>query len=153
MTEPTKKKRGHRPPFDPTAHDREQVLLMVGYGMTHREIATLIKNPKTGRAISVNTLEKHFPEELAEGLAFVKARVIGNLVRRATKDHPSAVQAAIWFTKARCGWKSTDRFEHHHEGATTGVMLAPTSRAPSDWIADQKKKNSKRRAPASRQAS
>lgn len=152
MTKSDTKKRG-KPPFAPTQEQREQVMLMVGYGMTYREIATLIKNPATGHAISVNTLQKHFQTELAEGEAFVKARVIGNLVRRATKDHPSAVTAAIWYTKARCGWKSTDRFEHHHEGATTGVMIAPTTRAPSDWINDQRQKNSRKKAPASRQAS
>lgn len=142
----TKKKRSGMTPFEPSKTDREQVLLMVGYGLTHLEIATLIKNPRTGKSISVNTLEKRFATELKDGLAFIKTRVIGNLVKRACSDHPSAVGAAIWLTKARFGWKSTDRYEHVHEG-TTGVLVAPAAQSPGTWIGAQQKANSKRKAP------
>lgn len=141
-----KKRGGGMPRFEPTRQDREQVLLMVGYGLTHEEIATLIKNPRTGEPISVNTLKRTMSAELRDGLAFIKTRVIGNLVKRACSDHPSAVGAAIWLTKARFGWKSTDRYEHVHEG-TTGVLVAPAAQSPGTWIGLQQKANSKRKAP------
>lgn len=128
-------------------------MLMVGYGMTYREICTLVKNPDTGKAISVNTLQKHFAAEIEEGAAYVKSRVIGNLVKRATKDHPSAVTAGIWITKARYGWKSTERFEHTHDGSTTGVMVVPGVDSPTAWVEKQRKKNSTRKAPAVSEAS
>lgn len=135
------------PEYTPTPAERERVMLMTGYGMTYLEICSVMKNPRTGNPISVNTLQKHFRSELKEGAAYVKACVIGNLVKRATKDHPSAVAAAIWITKARYGWKSTERFEHTHEGNTTGVLVVPPTKSPTDWVNEQRGKNGKRKAP------
>lgn len=138
---------GQDAPFEPTGEQRNDVQLMVGYGMTYLEICTLIRNPRTRKPISVNTLQKTFREELSNGAAMVKSRVIGNLVRRATANHPSSVVAAIWITKARYGWKSTERIEHVDAGNTTGVMVVPAAESPTAWVARQRGKNAKRQPP------
>jgi hypothetical protein len=53
--------------FKPTAEQRGWVEAMIGYGMPEAEICLLIKHPQTGEPISLQTLRKHFAEEIATG--------------------------------------------------------------------------------------
>jgi hypothetical protein len=55
--------------------------------------------------ISVSTLRRHYPDELASGGRAVMLAVIGNLVKIATKgEDKAAVTAAIFMLKCREGW-------------------------------------------------
>ena len=115
---------------------------LIGYGMTYKEICCIVKNPTTGEGISVNTLQRHFREELDAGAPMVKAKVIGSLVRSAVNGN---VTAQIWFTKARLNWRG----EHvtHEVQSGTGVLVAPAGVTPEEWIAREEAKNATRKPP------
>jgi hypothetical protein len=58
-------------PFKPTKEQRRMVEILAGVGRPHKEIATLVVNPRTGRAIDDVTLRLRFPEELCQAKAKV----------------------------------------------------------------------------------
>lgn len=105
---PEKRGRG-RPRFNPTEDQRKLVKALVGYKIPHDEICLLITNRKDGKAISVNTLKKHFEEELITGFADAKMRIMAASFRSAIgdKDHPGNVTAQIWLSKAMFGMHET----------------------------------------------
>lgn len=146
-----KAKRGRgQPPFDPTEEQRGKVEMMVGCGLTYKQIAMLTTNPKTGKGISTHTLERHFVEELLVGRAKVHAKVVGSLVSLACSKRPGAVTAQIWYTKSQLGWRGEERFIHEIDIASTGVLVAPAGRTPEEWIKEQSAKNKKRKPPKRR---
>jgi len=59
-------------PFVPDAQQRHIVSMLSGMKVGQAEIARLILNPRTGRPINIDTLQKHFAEELATGTARLK---------------------------------------------------------------------------------
>lgn len=141
-----RRKRGMTP-FEPTVADRELVEKLVGFGMTQRQICYLVKNPRTGKGIDVNTLEKHFPKELASEGAKVAHEVVESLVNKArSADHPQAVTAAIWFTKARMGWRGEQRFEVDVRG-NSGVMVAPAVMTPEEFAKTVREEEAGRESP------
>jgi hypothetical protein len=137
--------KGGRPRFKPTNEQRRLVETLVGYGLTYKEIATIVINPQTGKGISSNTLERHFRDELDAGGARVKAKVIESLFKKATGESPQAVTAAIWITKARYGWKG-DHVTHEVQGAQ-GVLVAPATISPEEWIARAQERNKDKKPP------
>lgn len=127
-------------PFQPTQPQRDQVEIMTGFGMTQEEIACLIENPRTGKGISTRTLGLHFGEEMHQGHAKIKRKVVGSLIAKATGDHPQAVTAAIFVCKARYNWRTEDRVVVD-VAAGTGVLVVPANISPADWIAQAQKEN------------
>jgi len=114
-----KRTRG-RPRFIPTEEQRTIVTLGKGAGLTHAQIASLIRSPKP---ISVDTLERYFRDELDNGEARVTAMVAGNLFKIATSPtHKNAVLAAIFWLKTRAGWKPD---------ASASVTVEARSAAPN----------------------
>lgn len=133
--------------WKPTADQRVQVKLLVGLGLTHREIASVMTNPLTGKGISVNTLEKHCRPELDDGGAFVTSKVGQSLVRKAISDnHPSAAVCAMFYLKCRAGWRQEDKIVHEIEGGT-GVLVAPAALTPAQWIAQAQERNKNKKSP------
>ncbi|MCA2012408.1 hypothetical protein LCM17_12995 [Cereibacter sphaeroides] len=59
----TKRKQG-RPPFQRTEENARKVSMMLAVGYTNERIANLIRDPRTGKSISVPTLKRHFRAEL-----------------------------------------------------------------------------------------
>ena len=51
---------GGRPPFEPTAEQRQNVEIMVSIGIPQVEICRMVRGPN-GTPINKRTLEKHFP--------------------------------------------------------------------------------------------
>ncbi len=91
------KKGPGRKPFKPTADQRLQVKTLVGLGLTYIEIASVTINPKTKKGIALDTLQKHFREELDSGMGYVKSRVASSLVRKALNDdHPQSAICAMF---------------------------------------------------------
>ncbi len=137
-------------PFVPTDENRLQVELMVGIaGLEYRQISQLIINPRTGKGISVETLQKHFKHELTNGRAQVKHKVTASLLQKGlSKTHPGAVAALIWITKSQFGWKG-DHVVHEVKG-DSGVLVAPPSMTPEEWILQAEKANEGKKAPDSR---
>jgi hypothetical protein len=101
-----------RAAFVPTAEQRANVTLLIGFGLTEDEICQLVRNPK-GRPIDGKTLRKHFADEIAAGLANIKAqvgnRIVATILGRegGLKDERTQALLMIFFAKTRMGWKET----------------------------------------------
>jgi len=89
-------RRTHTP--DPVG--RRQVEALAGYGVPEADIAGMI-------GIDPKTLRKHYRDELDHGHVKANAKVAENLFRKATGEGREAVTAAIFWLKARAGWKET----------------------------------------------
>jgi hypothetical protein len=90
--------------YEPDDKDRQQVLALVGMGLTHDQIAKVMD-------ISDETLRKHFRHELDTGSAKMNAKVAQNLFHIATSKGTGSVAAAIFWMKTRAGWREKDRLE------------------------------------------
>ena len=86
-----------RPPFVPTAKDREQVKSLSGMGLDNEQIAIVI-------GISEPTLRKHFRKELDAGYIVANAAVAQSLYKQATDPKKPNVVAGIFWMKTRAGW-------------------------------------------------
>ena len=53
-----------RPPFTPTKEQRRMVLILAGVGRPHKEIATLVINPRTGKPIDDANAAAAFPRRI-----------------------------------------------------------------------------------------
>lgn len=91
---------------EPTDTDRAKVKMLAILGATHDEIAAFME-------ISRGTLEKHYRDELDKALLEANIKVGANLLAMATgpRDLKNTVTAAIWWSKARMGFKDTSRVE------------------------------------------
>jgi len=98
--------------FKPTEEQRRQVMTMTGFGIRQEDQCAMLR-------ISRPTLEKHFRRELDTGATEANLRVAQSLYTNATKH--MSVQAQIWWTKARMGWK--DSSEIAIGGTDTPLMI------------------------------
>ena len=104
--------------YKPTAEQRGWVEAMIGYGMPEAEIRLLIKHPQTGEPISLETLRKHFAEEIATGAVKAKAlvgdRIVAWILGRdgGLQDDWARVRLAIFYAKTRMGWTVANRHQH-----------------------------------------
>ena len=103
----TETKRGPgQPPHAPTSQQRKMVESMSAYGIPQDDISKVI-------GISIDTLAKHYREELDTATAKANAKVAETLYRQATNaDNPRSATAAIFWLKTRGGWKETSVHEH-----------------------------------------
>lgn len=92
-----------RPAFEPTAHERRQVEAMSGYGLPIDQIAVLVRD-----GINVDTLRKHFSQELISGKAKANAQVGKTLFQKVMAGDTTA---AIWWTKTQMRWKEVQQHE------------------------------------------
>jgi hypothetical protein len=76
--------------------------------------------------IDPKTLRKHYRDELDHGHVKANAKVAENLFRKATGEGREAVTAAIFWLKARAGWKETALHE------VSGRNGGPIETAPVD---------------------
>lgn len=120
-------------PFEPTPEQRHNVETMAGLGVPHDQIALVIVNPATGAPINDKTLRAHFGRELADGVVKANTKVAQRLYQVATSERPvpGRVTAAIYWTKARMGWRET---QHVEVDVKSGVLVAPAGTSPEDWV-------------------
>jgi hypothetical protein len=111
-----------RPRFAPTDEQRNNVTLLIGFGLTEAEICQLIKNPSTSKPIDEKTLRRHFSAEIAAGGPSIKAQV-GNKIlatilgrEGGLTDEKSIATLMIFYAKTRMGWKETVVNEHANSG-------------------------------------
>jgi hypothetical protein len=105
-------------PLAPTEAQRTIVALAAAIGTPHEDIGKLI-------GISETTLRRYFRHELDVGATRASLQVGGNLFKMATGD-PSLMTtllAAIWWSKARMGWKDPSRIRN------AGAVDAPVEKA------------------------
>ena len=73
-----------------------KVMTMVGFGIKQDDIANVLE-------IHPKTLRVHYRRELDTGATTANVAVVQALFRNATKNE--SVQAQVWWTKARMGWR------------------------------------------------
>ena len=102
-----------RAKHEPSDQSRKTVEAMSGYGIPHDDIARVV-------GIDPKTMRLHYREELDTGHTKANAKVAESLFLQAT-GAPAVTQggavvrseqarvpaAAIWWSKARMGWKET----------------------------------------------
>jgi hypothetical protein len=125
----TEKTKAGRPSFTPTDRDRGQVKTMGAMGIPDYDIAKVI-------GVSVPTLRKYFRSELDTGHIEANAKVAQSLFKQATGEKPN-VTAAIFWLKARAGWRDGSR-PMHEEDETPGKkaqaqQAARTAAAGTEW--------------------
>jgi len=114
------------PEFEPTDDQRRIVLEASGIGLPHDKICRLVISPRTDAPISGETLRKHFRQELDTGSAVADLAIGNALFRHATGSGAGAVAAAIWWTKARMGWKETQQQQYLDEHGNPTAPAGPT---------------------------
>jgi hypothetical protein len=98
--------------FDPTDEQRRTVKAMSGFGVPQPDIAIHI-------GIDPKTLRTHFREELDRGAIEATTKVAQSLFNMATQGNN--VAAAIFWMKARAGWREKNQVEL--TGPDGGPML------------------------------
>lgn len=121
------------------------MLELAGVGIPQSTIASIL-------SMSIMTLRKHFAEELQHGTEKSNAKVGGFLFQKATGqrgDDHGAVTAAIFWLKARAGWKDRQDVVHQNPDGTAlfedwpEAKLAPIARRAAEvleWKAKAGKK-------------
>ena len=106
MTDAPKKRGPGQPPHAPTSQQRKMVESMSAYGIPQDDISKVI-------GISIDTLAKHYREELDTATAKANAKVAETLYKQATNvDNPRSATAAIFWLKTRGGWRETVNLDH-----------------------------------------
>lgn len=77
---------------------RRSIMGLAKMGKTMDQIADFV-------GVSKSWLEKNYKHEIRCGREMANALVVENLYQQAMKDSPSSIQAGIYLTKARMGWK------------------------------------------------
>lgn len=98
----TAKRKPGRPEYAPTDRDRAQVKALAAMGATMFEVALVM-------GLSEPTLRKYFHLELATGSVEANAKVAQSLFKQATSQDKPNVTAAIFWLKARAGWRDGNR--------------------------------------------
>lgn len=94
-----KKTRKHR--IDINDLVKRTITGLAKMGKTMDEIADIV-------GVSKTHLRRHFIHEIRYGRSMADALVVENLYQQAMKDAPSSIQAGIYLTKARMGWKDKE---------------------------------------------
>ena len=119
-----KKKRG-RPPFEPTDEQRKYVSQMIAVGIPQEQVARAI----VPGGIAVETLQKHFNEEIETAAIKANSTIGGAAFQRAKAGDPQMIK---WWTATRMGW--SEKQKHEVTGANGGPIVL--------WGGDGSKNNS-----------
>jgi hypothetical protein len=120
-----------RPAYEPSEKDKAQVSALTAMGIPDYDIAKVMQ-------ISEPTLRKYYFRELEIGHISANSKVAQTLYKTATDpSNPKSVTAAIFWLKARAGWKEDSgmaamgkkEIQHeeaktNHKGTEWGDLLA-----------------------------
>lgn len=115
--------------FIPNDIQREKVMMLAAYGVPQPEICRWIINPDTNRPIDVDTLTKHFEDEMLSGMLHANTKVAEALYFKAVGRDAAWVTingrdrlvrgyqapdlgAIVWWEKTRRGFKEGMVMEH-----------------------------------------
>lgn len=98
---------------EPTAEQRESVKAMAGFGIPQEEIARVVR-------CDPSTLRERFREELDDGATAANVRVVQSLYNLAVGGN---VAAAIYWTKARMGWRDRVTIDANISGIPAPVVV------------------------------
>ena len=100
----------------PTEETRRTVKAMAGVGVPHTQIAAYMR-------IDTKSLRKHYRDELDRGMVEANVKVAQTLFNLATVE--KSVPAAIFWLKARAGWREKVNIEHSGEAAVRVISGEP----------------------------
>jgi len=113
--------RSGRKKFVPTPDHRDLVTLLATRGIPQEYIRRLIRNPQTGRPVSIKTLERAFATEIKTAKVefacqiarFVMDSILGrrSVNAKPIKDERLRATLAIFVARTRLGWTLPNR--HH----------------------------------------
>ena len=96
----------------PSGKTRSEVAALASFGIPQQDIAKYI-------GISVPTLSKHYPEEIASSAIKANAEVgkylfslASGQALKAGASHGDCKTAAMFWAKTRMGWRETHNLEH-----------------------------------------
>ena len=92
-----------RPEFEPIEAERKQVEALSGYGLPIDQIAVLVRD-----GIHIDTLRKHFANELVAGKAKANSGIGRTLFQKAMGGDTTAM---IWWSKTQMRWAETQKHE------------------------------------------
>ena len=92
-----------RPEFEPSGAERKQVEALSGYGLPIDQIAVLVRD-----SIHIDTLRKHFSNELVAGKAKANSGIGRTLFQKAMGGDTTAM---IWWSKTQMRWAETQKHE------------------------------------------
>ena len=118
-----------RPSHKPTEKERQQVETMAGFGIPELDIARVI-------GISMMTLRKWYPEELATGAIKANSQVAQSLYQKALGNGNGAVAACIFWLKVRCGWVEPRPEEGMIGKKEMQKQIAQTAGQGTEWADD-----------------
>jgi hypothetical protein len=106
---------GRAVPFEATVAERDLVKMCASVGVSQEQMALMIKRPDAagiGKPISVDTLTRHFADELASGKAQTVVLIAGRLVRTALGQNTKAgprdeLSAQMFYLQTPAGWRET----------------------------------------------
>ena len=111
--------------FVPTEDQRETVVGLKSIGATSERIASILK-------ISVDTLDKHFKQELESGLQTVLGQIASNLFRQALDGDTTA---AIFILKTRAKWSEKIEIDRLDQPGT--LVIHTSGRSPDDYTDEE----------------
>jgi hypothetical protein len=119
--------RGQKP-HTPTEQTRNLVRTLSGIGTPQEDICTLIGISRKQKS----TLYKYYRADLDKGMAEANAKISKTLFEMATVD--KNVGAAIFWAKARMGWREKHDFEISEEGKKAKAQReAKTAGQGTEW--------------------
>lgn len=111
-----------RKAHNPNEQTRGQVAALASFGVPQDDIAAYID-------IDPKTLRKHYRRELDTAETRANAAVAKRLYEQATGD---SVPAAIFWLKARAGWRETQQVDH----TSSDGSMTPKGRSLDDFYVD-----------------
>jgi hypothetical protein len=114
----------------PTEEERRTVKALSGYGVPHEDIAIHMD-------MDAKTLRKHYRRELDRGTIEANAKVAQTLFTMATVD--KNVAAAIFWMKARGGWREKPLPDEEPAPTRTVVTWMDKASAPPDAFPEGRK--------------
>ena len=109
--------RSGRKKFVPTSDHSDLVKLLATRGIPQEHIRRLIRNPQTGRPLSIKTVGRAFATEIRIAKTeldfkvgtFIFNSILGRTPAhvRPRKDDRERVRWAIFYAKTRMGWRET----------------------------------------------
>jgi len=98
--------------FAPTKEHRDLVTIVAGLGMPHVDVAKLIVNPATKKAITAKTLRVAFRVELDNGMAQMNGRAMGGLaLLMQSRNDRIKLEAIKFYLTTKQGWKAASSVE------------------------------------------
>ena len=102
---------------------------MLAVGVPLGDVVTVMQ-------VSINTLKKYYPREIATGKIEANAVVAQSLFQKAIGKEAGSITAAIFWLKCRAGWDdqaATRAASNVNESLAGGIIEVPATAEVDEW--------------------